>query len=40
MAAVAHAMHEMAAGQLDPDEFQHRFLAARIFTLCPCGPVG
>jgi hypothetical protein len=32
------AIHELNARQIDLDEFSHRFLAARIYTLCPVRP--
>lgn len=35
---LGYAVHELVAGQIDVDEFVHRFLAARVYALCPVRP--
>src|SRR5665811_1789945 len=35
---LGQAMHELIARQIDLGEFTDRFLAARIYTLCPVRP--
>jgi hypothetical protein len=36
--SLSNAIHELTARQMDLDEFTGRFLAARIYTLCPVRP--
>ena len=35
---LGHAVHELLERQIDIDEFIHRFLAARVYALCPVHP--
>ena len=35
---LGQAIHELITHRIDLDEFTHRFLAARIYTLCPVRP--
>src|SRR5665647_2124495 len=35
---LGQAIHELITHRIDLDEFIHRFLAARIYTLCPVRP--
>jgi hypothetical protein len=33
-----HAVHDLLADQIDVDEFTRRFLASRVYVLCPVNP--
>lgn len=35
---LGHAVHELVTRQIDVDEFVHRFLASRVYALCPVRP--
>ncbi|MHB1473803.1 MAG: hypothetical protein ACYDDU_08875 [Dermatophilaceae bacterium] len=35
---LGHAVHELVERQIDVDEFVHRFLVSRVYTLCPVRP--
>lgn len=35
---LGHAVHELVTGQIDIDEFVDRFLASRVYALCPVRP--
>jgi hypothetical protein len=35
---LGHAVYELVAHQIDVGEFTRRFLAARVYTLCPVSP--
>jgi len=35
---LGHAIYELVAHQIDVDEFTRRFLASRVYTLCPVNP--
>ena len=35
---LGHSIHELVSRRIDLEEFRHRFLAARIYTLCPVRP--
>ena len=37
-AELGQAVHELVGHQLDVDEFTRRFLASRVYTLCPVRP--
>ena len=35
---LGHAIHELVTRQIDIDQFVDRFLASRVYTLCPVRP--
>lgn len=35
---LGHAVYQLVAQQIDIDEFARRFLASRVYTLCPVNP--
>lgn len=35
---LGHAVYELVAHQIDVNEFTRRFLASRVYTLCPVNP--